>query len=59
MSAGAGGGLGTRGWGWAWHSLGEHHDLEAADEAEDEEGAGHVASEAVIHLLGVLQGGEG
>lgn len=41
------------------HSLGEYHDLEAADEAEDKEGAGHVATEAVIHLLGVLQGGEG
>lgn len=57
-------GVGGRGegfFGGLWHSLGEHHDLEAADEAEDEEGAGHVASKAIVHLLGVLrgQGGQG
>lgn len=37
------------------HLLGEHQDLEAADEAEDEEGTGHVAPKTVINLLGVLR----
>lgn len=38
-----------------WHLLGEHQDLEAADEAEDKEGTGHVATKTVINLLGVLR----
>lgn len=41
--------------GGLWHLLGEHQHLEAADEAEDEEGTGHVATKTVINLLGVLR----
>lgn len=41
--------------GGLWHLLGEHQDLEAADEAEDEESTGHVATKTVINLLGVLR----
>lgn len=41
--------------GGLWHLLGEHQDLEAADEAEDEEGTGHIATKTVINLLGVLR----
>lgn len=45
-----------------WHGAGggyalrEDDDLDEADEAEDEQGAGHIAPEPVIHLLGVLWG---
>ena len=42
--------------------LGHNGDLDKADEEEDERGTGHVGTESVIHLLGVLRGhgqGEG
>lgn len=50
-------GLGDQSWylGGLWHLLREHQDLEAADEAEDKEGTGHIATKTVINLLGVLR----
>lgn len=36
------------------HSLWENDDLDEADAAEDEEGAGHVAAETIVNLFGVL-----
>lgn len=56
VGAMGGGKMGAPG---SWHSRGKHQKLEAADEAEDEQGAGYVAAEAVVHLLGVLRGGGG
>lgn len=40
------------------YSLGHDGDLDKADEEEDERGTGHVGTESVIHLLGVLRGHE-
>lgn len=39
------------------HSLREDDNLDAANEAEDKDGASHIAAKAGIHLFGILQGG--
>lgn len=40
------------------HLLWENDDLDEADAAEDEKGAGHVAAETVVDLFGVLHHGQ-